>query len=180
MYGARSRPYPFNGYHIIPYQSYPYDQSNFRQDSILPRQGMNEIQYQPWEQYMNPFYPQMYTQAVGFNPNYYDPFSQQSAYQQGTNKSLSQSLFQNPLSMQEDSYNYNQHIMSNNSPFMNPYPKASFLVNQQPGMKSVLNSFKSQDGTLDINKMVDTAGLMINAVSQVSSVVKGLSGMLKV
>jgi hypothetical protein len=141
---------------------------------------MNGIPYQPWDLYMNPVYPQMYNQAQGFNPNYFDSFYQQPSYQQGTNKSISQSLFQNPLSIHEDSYNYNQQTMQNTSPYMNPYPKASFLMKQQPGMKSVLNSFKSQDGTLDINKMVDTAGQMVNAVTQVSSVVKGLSGMLKV
>jgi len=43
-----------------------------------------------------------------------------------------------------------------------------------------MNSFKGQDGSLDINKMVDTAGTMMNAVSQVSSMVKGLGGIIKV
>ncbi len=44
----------------------------------------------------------------------------------------------------------------------------------------ILNSFKSQDGTVDINKMVNTAGQMMNAVTQVSSLVKGFGGMFKV
>jgi len=43
-----------------------------------------------------------------------------------------------------------------------------------------MNSFKTQDGTFDVNKMVDTAGQMMNAVTQVSSMVKGLGGMFKV
>ena len=68
---------------------------------------------------------------------------------------------------------------TNGYPYMNPYPKGIFLSKQPSGVKTVLNSFKSQDGSLDINKMVDTAGQMMNAVSQVSSVVKGFGGMFK-
>ncbi|AEH53575.1 conserved hypothetical protein [Heyndrickxia coagulans 2-6] len=40
-----------------------------------------------------------------------------------------------------------------------------------------MNSFKSQDGSIDFNKMVNTAGQMINAINQVSSMVKGLGGL---
>jgi hypothetical protein len=42
-----------------------------------------------------------------------------------------------------------------------------------------MNSFKSQDGTVDVNKMVNTAGQMVNAVTQVSSIVKGIGGIFK-
>ena len=62
---------------------------------------------------------------------------------------------------------------------MNPYPKQSFLPKQPSGVQSIMNSFKSQDGSLDLNKMMDTAGSMVNAVSQVSSMVKGLGGIIK-
>jgi hypothetical protein len=63
---------------------------------------------------------------------------------------------------------------------MNPYPKQSFIPKQPSGVQSIMNSFKTQDGTFDFNKVMDTAGNMINAVSQVSSMVKGLGGIIKV
>ncbi|QJX62722.1 hypothetical protein HLK66_14400 [Niallia circulans] len=47
-------------------------------------------------------------------------------------------------------------------------------------MKSIMNSFKSQDGSLDFNKMMDTAGMMMNAMNQVTGLVKGVGGIFKV
>ncbi|WP_430755266.1 YppG family protein [Niallia circulans] len=43
-----------------------------------------------------------------------------------------------------------------------------------------MNSFKSQDGSLDFNKMMDTAGMMMNAMNQVTGLVKGVGGIFKV
>jgi len=62
---------------------------------------------------------------------------------------------------------------------MNPYPKQSFIPKQPSGVQSIMNSFKAQDGSLDLNKMVDTAGQMMSAVTQVSSMVKGIGGIFK-
>ena len=53
------------------------------------------------------------------------------------------------------------------------------MPKQPGGIQSIMNSFKSQDGTVDVNKMVNTAGQMVNAVTQVSSLVKGLGGIFK-
>ena len=94
---------------------------------------------------------------------------------------ISQKVFQNPLfSPDGNGTQHTQSTIQNQQPYFHPYPKASFLAKQPTGVKTVLNSFKSQDGTLDINKMVDTAGQMMNAVNQVSSVVKGIGGIFKV
>jgi hypothetical protein len=54
------------------------------------------------------------------------------------------------------------------------------MPKQPGGMNSLMNSFKSQDGSVDFNKMMNTAGQMMNAVTQVTSLVKGLGGMFKV
>lgn len=63
----------------------------------------------------------------------------------------------------------------------NPYPKQQFMQKPQPsGIKSVMNQFKTQDGSMDITKMMNTAGQMMNTVSQVSSMVKGVGGFFKV
>ena len=57
----------------------------------------------------------------------------------------------------------------------NPYPIQGIKPkNQSSGIQSVLNQFKTQDGSIDINKMMGTAGQMMNTFSQVSSLVKGV------
>ncbi|WP_059170922.1 YppG family protein [Bacillus sp. FJAT-27445] len=88
-------------------------------------------------------------------------------------------LFQNPL---EPVANVPQGQPTGFNPYipMNPYPKNHLQQKQNAGVNSVLNSFKSQDGSLDINKMVNTAGQAINAVSQASALIKGLGGVFKV
>lgn len=43
----------------------------------------------------------------------------------------------------------------------------------------LLKSFQNKDGTFDISKAMDTAGMMVNTVSQLSKVVKDMSGWLK-
>ena len=64
--------------------------------------------------------------------------------------------------------------------FANPYPKQQFMQKAQPsGFQSVLNQFKTQDGSVDVTKMMNTAGQMVNTFSQMTSVVKGVGGLFK-
>lgn len=64
--------------------------------------------------------------------------------------------------------------------FVNPYPKQQFMQKPQPsGFQSVLNQFKTQDGSVDITKMMNTAGQMVNTVSQMTNVMKGVGGLFK-
>jgi hypothetical protein len=66
------------------------------------------------------------------------------------------------------------------SSFPNPYPtNFAYPPPQQSGFNSILTQFKKQDGTYDINKMMDTAGQMMGAVNQVSGLVKGFSNVFK-
>lgn len=141
----------------------------------LPNQPLNwqpylpqsSIYQQPYQQ-QNQQYPQGY---VG-NANTY----QNQPYWQKDH----QFLFQNPLQPQEEYYpSPNQYPQMNGYPSANPYPKQSFMPKKPGGMQSLLNSFKSQDGSVDFNKMMNTAGQMMTAVNQVSSLVKGLGGMFK-
>lgn len=90
-------------------------------------------------------------------------------------------ILQNPLQPKKNQGGgMNQALAANPYPYMHPYPKPS-LVNRPPsGVNSIMNSFKTQDGNLDLNKMLDTAGQMMNAVTQVSGLVKGLGGIFKV
>ncbi|OCA90891.1 hypothetical protein A8F94_03210 [Bacillus sp. FJAT-27225] len=100
------------------------------------------------------------------------------------NKPESHFLFQNPLETggyTNGMYGQSQQFQPMNmAPQFNPYPKGQFMQKPPGAMQSILGSFKSQDGTYDINKMVNTAGQMVNTVSQASALIKGLGGVLKV
>lgn len=148
-------------------QSYPYQ---------VPFQNVDWLSYQP----QNPYYPQqsqhLSPQQQGYVPEP-PPFSQAPFMQQPD----SQFLFQNPLQSQENMYAGQNQYPPNLQNFtgVNPYPKQNFIPKQPGGMHSLINSFKSQDGSVDFNKMMNTAGQMMNAVNQVSSLVKGLGGFFK-
>jgi len=48
-----------------------------------------------------------------------------------------------------------------------------------PGFSLLLNSFKNKDGTIDFQKMVNTAGQMVNTLNQVTGLIKGFSQIFK-
>lgn len=126
--------------------------------------------------WQSPLYSQPYAGSVNSQipPQWNQPYMAN-----GTNNPSSKWLFQNPLQPQEDPI-YGYYSPQQENQFANPYPQQAFMPKQPTGFQSIMNSFKSQDGNLDLNKMVDTAGQMMNAVTQVSSLVKGLGGMFKV
>ncbi|WP_051348679.1 YppG family protein [Peribacillus kribbensis] len=109
---------------------------------------------------MNPYYSQMngiqMNQQMPMNPGYVNPF-------------------ENPL-QQGSAYGPK---VSGQAP-ANPYPAQNTIVKQQSqSFSSILNQFKTQDGSFDINKMMSTAGQMMNTMNQVSSIVKGFGGFFK-
>lgn len=121
------------------------------------------------------YQPNFHPYTHGYNPNYFNQFnfpSQENMSMQSDNHI--QSLFQNPLQPHHEQ----QYYPSQQS--VHPYPKINVVQKPSGGLHSVMNSFKGQDGTIDFNKMMNTAGNMMNAVSQVSSVVKGFSSIFKV
>ena len=150
-------------------------------------QGLNRQQTLP-QQYGNPYWNSMQgnwqsqymQQEYPANP-YMQSNPQWNQQQQMTSSknNYSKMLFQNPLQPEGDPI-YGYYSQQANFQNYNPYPQQAFLPKQPSGLQSIMNSFKSQDGNLDINKMVDTAGQMVNAVTQVSSLVKGFGGMFKV
>lgn len=151
----------------------------------------NAYAYQslPQPQYMNPYWNGMPAQWQNYHiPQNFQGATHTIPYQPQWNQPLvaplpkndyTKMLFQNPLQPQDDPIYgfYGQQPEYQN---FNPYPQQNFLPKQPSGLQSIMNSFKSQEGNLDLNKMVDTAGQMVNAVTQVSSLVKGLGGMFKV
>ncbi|MEH7075168.1 YppG family protein [Neobacillus drentensis] len=153
----------FNSNPPYPFQTPP---QNF--DWTLYQQQNPQSAYfqQPYQPYVQNYQPGYVTPNTSYNSQ---SFSQKD----------SQFLFQNPLQPQEEMVQKPQYMPMNSYPGMNPYPKQSAIPKQPGGVQSFMNSFKSQDGTVDINKMVNTAGQMMNAVNQVSSLVKGFGGFFK-
>jgi YppG-like protein len=156
---------------------------------------MNSYRYQP--RYQTPYFPypsphqaanqymvplpnlpmqgegQYYTSPVQYSPDSVRPNNQM--YQTG----YTNPYFENPL--QHEEYNPYQMKAMQQQGYANPYPKASFMAKpSKSGVGSIMNSFKSQDGSFDFNKAMNTAGQMMGAVNQVSSLVKGLGGIFKI
>lgn len=140
---------------------------------LSPIPNANWYSYQ--QQY--PYFQQPY-QPI---PPAYQPNAPHPSYMTTASKQMdSEALFKNPLQPKEEQNPYQPNFQPMNGfPSFNPYPKQNTVINQPGGMQSILNSFKSQDGTVDFNKMMNTAGQMMSAVNQVTMLVKGLGGMFK-
>lgn len=156
------------------------------------QQGLNRQQPLP-QQYNVPYWnaqpgpgtgnwQNQYMQQQGYPMNPYmqgnPQWNQPYPNAKGKND-YSKMLFQNPLEPDDDPI-YGYYNPQADYQNFNPYPQHAFMPKQPNGLQSIMNSFKSQDGNLDFNKVVDTAGQMMNAVTQVSSMVKGLGGIFKV
>ncbi|HWO76354.1 MAG TPA: YppG family protein [Bacillus sp. (in: firmicutes)] len=156
---------PFNSQFGNSSSLYPYLPNN-------PNFGSHPIQPAVQPSSINSY------QGVWPNTNSYNPYLTYAnpSYQQQLSPDQ---LLQNPLQPPQQNMNPLFQSQQVTTPFMNPYPKHQMFVKQKPG-GSLLNSFKSQDGSIDLNKMINTAGQMMHAVQQVSSMVKGLGSMFKV
>ena len=183
MFGNNQPNYNFNdGYsgqimHGAPIDSQWSHQPNYRNQPYPYQNPPQNFDWNPYQQ-QGAYYPQQYqpygqNYQTGFGaqpiPNSIQPYPQKD----------SQFLFQNPLQPQDD-IAPNQYMPMNVYPAMNPYPKQNVIPKQPGGVQTFINSFKGQDGSVDFNKMMNTAGQMVNAVSQVSSLVKGFGGFFKV
>jgi hypothetical protein len=148
-------------------------------------QSVQSMEWYPYQQ-PNPYYQQPYQQSYPQPYSPYDVTFQHGGMPQQTHNLAgqyppkdAQFLFQNPLQPKEEMTPNQYAPQMNGYPVMNPYPKPNGMPKQPGGIQSLMNSFKSQDGTVDVNKMVNTAGQMVNAVTQVSSLVKGIGGIFK-
>lgn len=63
--------------------------------------------------------------------------------------------------------------------FQQPYQPNGSINKQSSAFTGVLNQFKSQNGSVDYNKMLNTAGQMVSAVNQFSGIIKGIGGIFK-
>ncbi|TWE06148.1 YppG-like protein [Neobacillus bataviensis] len=183
MFGKpRPNHFAHHGYSGQMMHQVPLTQHQRNPQAYMSRNQPSSYQTQPQNYNMMPYYPpnpyypqQMQTFGQTYQPGF---VPQNMNYQAQYTQKDNQFLFQNPLQPKDDMVQQS-YMPMNGYPVMNPYPKNSFMPKQPGGMKSLMNSFKSQDGSVDINKMVNTAGQMMNAVNQVSSLVKGFGGIFK-
>ncbi|WP_240794171.1 YppG family protein [Bacillus sp. BHET2] len=134
----------------------------------FPVQGMRPPNYGA--------YPPNYLPS--FDGHYSGGGNQVNPYPQMNQSQQMNPYFENPLQQKE--YNPYQMKAKEQQAYANPYPKASFLSKPSSGgVSNFMNSFKSQDGSLDYSKMMNTTGQMMGAINQVSSLVKGLGGVFK-
>lgn len=154
--------------------------------------GQHEVNRNQY--YFNPYTPNHYSNMYAdpfsygqpaFNGNMYknnwNPYVQEENPYNQYQKYPADAILQNPLQPKKNQGTYGgANPYMNSYPYMHPYPKPGVINRPPSGINSVINSFKTQDGNLDLNKMIDTAGQMMNAVSQVSGLVKGLGGIFKV
>lgn len=184
MYGRKKSSaaffYPPGGIEQVQYNMPIQQDYNFGRQQPAPAFPFPPpIGNQNWNQNQQPYlmhqgyYPDVYSNQGNYTNSY-------AGYPQLMNQGFSQSVFQNPLLPKEDSYYPYYSQQMGNQPSYNQYPNQIFMQKQPGGMSSLLNSFKGKDGSMDLNKMVNTAGQMVSAISQVSSMVKGLGGFLKV
>ncbi|MDF2536323.1 MAG: hypothetical protein K0R18_2485 [Bacillales bacterium] len=110
-------------------------------------------------------HPQSTYPFVGdqFNPNHYQSNPVQQGYY--PNGAPQQGIQPNPFQV--------------NPYFQQPYQPNGAINKQSSGFTGVLNQFKSQNGSVDFNKMLNTAGQMVSAVNQFSGIVKGIGGIFK-
>ena len=194
MFGRRKQRANFNNQ--MPFTSFqtmnPYMMRNMQNNF---RQYPYPIHYNEqanWNPYMHANSPNMNAQFGHYQPMQSQPqlpnynqypkpdYPMQQYNQQAPQNNYTQSVFHNPLEPEQSQYSPNAQQPQSSNPYMNPYPKQSFIPKQPSSVQSFMNSFKSQDGSFDINKMMDTAGSMVSAVTQVSSMVKGIGGIFKV
>jgi len=126
---------------------------------------------QPMQQMPYPMYNDGYNSFGAFDQGMH----QGQPYYSQPNQPMPQaySPFANPLQMKKAQ-------QQTSVPYPNPYPKQSFMQKAQPsGFQSVLNQFKTQDGSFDVTKMMNTAGQVVGTVGQVQNMFKGLGGLFK-
>ena len=175
-------PYPMNGQvqpnqeagwgnpgqtfpHAFPQQPYGFpgweggQMGDYGQAGYQQQGGMYGQQFNPYQQ-------PGYGSGMPVMPHHPNPYSFSPPEQE------KYSPFGNPLQAKKG---------TQQKPYANPYPKQSFMQKPQPsGFQSIMNQFKTQDGSVDITKMMNTAGQMVGTVTQVQNMVKGLGGIFKV
>ncbi len=159
----------------------PYDQttSPYPQNNGFDPQNQSMIARPP-NPYDHQFMPTNPPNSYSHQPVLDTPFSNPSQ-----NTFPPTKLFGNPL-MQNQPLSQFSNQQSNPNPFQQlqqnqaPYQMNNSFQQKPSGIGNILTQFKSQNGSLDFNKMVGTTSQMVSAVNQVYGLVKGIGGIFKV
>ena len=120
-----------------------------------------------------------------FQPNHfhhypvpYHDLSQSQAVHSVVANNQIPSPYANPLLPQEAEVQPNPFLQFQQN--VQHYPGEGMNTQKQPStFGNILNQFKGQNGSYDMNKMVGTAGQMVTAVNQMTGLVKGIGGIFK-
>ena len=95
---------------------------------------------------------------------------------QFTGTAVGAKLFYDPLQSKEEAGPIHHGFQGMFPAYM---PKHAQPIKPPGAFGSLMNSFKTENGTLDLNKMVNTAGQMASAITQVTNMAKNLGGIFK-
>lgn len=115
-------------------------------------------------------FPQYY--QANIRPQYYGQQPMGPNYQQSTQFTMPNQMYSNvPYPTP----------YSTPTQYPTPYPlqQNQFPQSTPSGVQSIMAQFKNKDGSYNVDKMMNTAGQMIGAVNQISSMVQGLSKTFK-
>jgi hypothetical protein len=161
--------------------------SDFQQQQSIPQNNQNQFYIDPKVGNMHPYFYNQHLNTNNMPANY--------EYFNNNNNQFNPNGYQYPVVQQPLNQNYQnnnqqhsqQQVQWNNDFWPNPniinrppnnmypqnlYPKSSTQKSKTNSSSGFLTHFKSSDGSLDINKMMNTAGTMVNTVNQISSMVK--------
>lgn len=129
-----------------------------------------------------------------YDNHFHDPSYHANQYQNFGNEQIQPNYFENehynshanfignPLIQNEHEVKPQNHIPNQSQFNQNQYLgyQGGKSVKKPGAIKSVMDQFKSDNGSIDFNKMVGTTSQLASAINQVSGLVKGVSGMFKV
>ncbi|MGG3575025.1 YppG family protein [Bacillus gobiensis] len=136
--------------------------NNRRQTRLYPEQLYGYAPYHSSAQ-QYPHYPSAYqTHSPGAAHNQYP--------------TQPQTLSHIPYYDEQNSYQGMQQLPLS---YPNPYPQPRPNQQQPSQFMSIMSQFKKSNGQYDFNKLMDTAGQMMNTVNQMGSLAKGFTSFFK-
>lgn len=150
-------------YHYIPRHIPPYMQHQYPfQVMPINHEYMNSFTNQTMMQSLTPMFNVGFQETLHRPPNHSYPI---------------QSLLENPI---DPLYDFQQIIPYEINQHLSEWP-INMPDNQKSKMETngILKYFKTQDGTVDLNKMFSTTGQLIGTLNQLQAFIKGLKLMFK-
>lgn len=115
--------------------------------------------------YQQEYYPNEYYQQMHHHSAYQYPYMQQENPFQ---------VQQQPLAFYPPNRPQSQPLGGMGPTY--PYPTQKQAKAKKSVQPNIMSQFKASDGNYDINKMLNTAGTMVNTMNQITGMVKQVGG----